>query len=577
MMSTFFIKHTKYIKTSSFLLFIIFLYLLLVLNSISKPLMWDETYFARMGLGLSQGSNFVYFDESVPKIFPWYPSIYFSLMTIFHFMLGGNQIPFRMIGVVFFILSIPVLYLFANKLFSTNKKNYLIAAIVLILYIISPFAIQGSTLVEIDTSILNLTFILFNLVILMVYEEHKLKYPSLFIGLSLGFLFYSKFTIPVLILIPLIILIISKEGIRKGLFTFIKIISISSITFFMNWYLYSSITNISLIYPFVFVHNRTNMLNIFTLDQIKTIVIGAARKILWLSPQYFLLFFISTVLFIKRVINKRKIDVISFYWLEVVIILIFYCILGIDAAGYPKYLFPIYGISLLLIINEIILTQKQKLLITWKHILFAVIILIYQYLLVGDPILATIQYKYMRYINSDSKELLLNLLLIIFLWVIPLVLFLFYSIIKKLKIFIVLVGMVFFLIVSDTSIVLKQMGSDYSLLYMYGMKTVSLKNTVNYLRPRILPTRVQLLPAEVAFYLGKNYKYYDIDLLFQSNDFVKLAIEDKPDVIVIRDHNLGDYKNVSKLNSDIFQSFLKINSYTTKNLDGYIIYSRLYN
>ncbi len=178
-----------------FFLLIVGVYILSVANFIAKPLVGDEWMSRSIAETITSSGKLRAFglgDGMSSGLWLDHPPLYQYIIVLFFKMFGIGDVQARLVGVVFCILSLLLVYLMTRNLYPENKFAPIIASL---LFGLSPMVIQGSRMIEIDQALLIFTATLF-LYSFLRSDGWPAKKRILLLGLTFFLAICSKFSLP---------------------------------------------------------------------------------------------------------------------------------------------------------------------------------------------------------------------------------------------------------------------------------------------------------------------------------------------------------------------------------------------
>ena len=125
----------KEIKNKVILLVCIAAFLFFAFASINKPFVMDEIFFVNAAIGEN-------LEEFIAAL--THPPLYVYMVMLSFKIFGVSEAAARLVGIIFSIATIILIYLLSLEIFYENKKKHLIALSGSFIYSINPFVIQNS-------------------------------------------------------------------------------------------------------------------------------------------------------------------------------------------------------------------------------------------------------------------------------------------------------------------------------------------------------------------------------------------------------------------------------------------------
>src|SRR3989339_1800638 len=175
------------------LLFIMLVFLAFAFNSLAKPFILDDLIFVTAAQNwIGEGRPVYYNGELITgNLMLVHPPMYLYLLTLSSRIFGLGEFTIRLVGILFSMGTILLVYLLASELAKNSREKHLIALLSSFIYAISPFVIQSSLVVDIDGTILTFLMTLTLLLLVKGVENLSLK-DSILFGLLLGIVMWAK-------------------------------------------------------------------------------------------------------------------------------------------------------------------------------------------------------------------------------------------------------------------------------------------------------------------------------------------------------------------------------------------------
>ena len=220
------------ITPGNVLILLILFFIVFNLHSIQKPYILDEVPFIIAANAVSDtGLPVIYEDGEAFVTGLWHPPLYIYLLALSFKVLGVSEVSARIVGVIFSIGTIILVYLLSLEIFKENKNKMHIALAGSFIYSINPLILQSSTLIDIDNSLLPFLITLFFVFFVKTKTmKNNARLPIL--GLIFGILLWSKISTPVFIMVSIFIFYVLNKEFKKGLVDPVIISSIGGAFFF---------------------------------------------------------------------------------------------------------------------------------------------------------------------------------------------------------------------------------------------------------------------------------------------------------------------------------------------------------
>lgn len=540
-----------FLKNKNFLiiLFIIF-YFVLVIPQITGLFVSDEVDFINAARGVVTSGIPIYEGAgNVMKIGLWHPTLYVNILATSFKLFGVHEWSARIISVIFTLLTLLVVYLIMKYLAFLDFSKVLAISI----FLFNPLVVQGSLLVDIDNSVLMFFIALF------VYAYLKLDREKpknlLLLGILFAIALWAKIpTPPVLILSILIFHTLNREY-KKGLQETIVIGLVGGTVFLTTWILYCDFFDLPFLQPFI--HNigyigvGTNKMHFLL-----THLWGFKNILFWATPFFILPILIISINRAKIYLKNRKLEAIDFLVIVGLLIFLEYLIVGsYQTADFPRYFSPMMPMFSVVfagyfgMVKE--LTRKDLHVVSFVSL----IIIAYLILVLKDPLLID------RVIFNTGAiyKIVEETAVVTVLYLLPFIIS--YTIFRALKVKTAfMLSIIVPLLMCGVYIDAIQVKADYATAYFYGES--GMKDTIDYLSPRIDDNDAVIAKKDVAYYLAVKELYElpksaeELEKLIENRDieyiilkkegyFTSLRYKDVTELIDTKyelDKEFGDYK-----------------------------------
>lgn len=454
------------------------LYVVLILGRLNLPLQGDET------------THLVPYGSIVGFHPPFFYLILGSLTNFFH--LGGVQL--RLLGIICFIITLLLTY-FLTKTVSKDEPVSILAAL---LFALSPLAIQGSLLIEIDNTVLTVSLMLFLLYFAACYDNLKLK-DCLILGILLFLGLFSKLSTPFALIISMFIFYALTRQWRQAISRVFLISLIGSALFLLAWWVSASYYKL----PFGAVFGRP-------IDIFKKYAQPAGVKLLnnfikislWFGPVLLSILLIALSR-IKNFLARKEVTFLDFSLIYVTVMLGGHFFLLAQAHGFPKYLYPV--VPMLAVLISLFLKEQKIALRLKSLVVFSGLILLiaaYNAFVAGDMLYA--YFHKLRYVFVFNPVQLKSTLFIFFCSVASYFLFIFLTFlimhkkgqfIKSLFFAIIIVSISF-----NLSLDILQASAPYITNYYYGRSIQDMALLHNLLKAvrKAYPQGIIIGPEEAS-------------------------------------------------------------------------------
>lgn len=477
-------------KTLIFLILIIYIYF--ILPQLGNLFVADETVFVKAAKSVSSGGGPLYEDKGREVTYAlWHPALYINILALSFKLFGVNEVSARVVSVVFVLGALFLII----KMYRNNPV--LLAS----LFILNPFVIQNSLLLDIDNSIL--TF----LIVLFIYSYLKIdsdRYSHLLImGLLFGIMLWSKFATS-LVPIASILLFHSINGnIKKGIKNSAVVFAIGATFFALTWWAYTAFLNLSFWAPILRNLGHLSVSKGFILT-VYTRLWSLRNLVFWATPFFIILGFLALRYRVKTYLITRKLEQIDFMALNALLILLLYGLV-VDSRisqDFPKYFAPMMPIFAILITDYVGTFSKNEI----KHFVsIGTVFLLYYFFVAGDPLLS----EQVLFTSGSTNDILIPVLKTFVLYILP-----FFIGTMLIRGFSsagwersMAISSVIALLTFSIHIGYVQSHAEYSTIFGYG--EMGSKNVISYLNTNAKPTDIILSREDIAYY-SNVYTYYDV-------------------------------------------------------------------
>lgn len=415
----------------------------------------------------------------------WHPPLYQDALRILVRVAGLNRENLRLLGIFCFFLTLRLTYLLVNEV-THNKAKGILACI---LYLIHPLAIQGSLVIDIDSTVLTTLLMFFLFYFCRHYEKPTLK-NNLFLGVLFFLCLWAKLSTPVLLLFALLVSYIFRGKIKKGLIELSIIAGLGISLFLLFWFAYSRIYQLDFFGVF---QRSINVLSKYsggtTYAGLKELALRSARIYLWLGP-YFIILWVSIVILRIRgyIRGEKQFREIDFLILYANVVFFSYIFVGGSCFGMAKYHYPIVAIICIIIADFSINLRPYR--FKDKIALFAILGLIFIFIdwIVSGDLLYLLNYSLKKVVIFRPWELnsfFLHFIKLIFLYHLPLIsgIILLYLAGKREDFVKNLVFLSLCLIfIAHLSLDIRHLKSDYFTTFCYGRDIAELKKLESFFK-----------------------------------------------------------------------------------------------
>ena len=515
-------------KKKVILITILVVFLIFVLLSMGQPFHGDEVIFSESAKGiLEKGAPIIDMGINNLNILALYHvPLYVYIMSGFIFLLGYSPYSFRLVSVIFSLLTIVLVYLIVKEILKDNKNKENWALFAALLYALNPLVIQSSILLDIDGGLLNFAIYLF---FYFFIKQKKVYY----LIPSLVFVFLSKEVGAPLIFITLIVFFVLTfkwKEIPKTVLLFL----VSFILFIGVWWLFASLLGLDFMMPIEF--NYFSGSFPFDLSSLVISIYEFKNFVYFANPFLILLFAIFTIIFYFKIIKKRDYlkqennqKVLLFNLFALLIILLYLRFRG-SSYGFPKYhiiAMPAICIFITYIISKSNIMQYFKKIFNrkkWVFVLLTIVLMLFFLIFIKDPLIPEFDSAPQNIDIKTASLLTLNTFALYV--VVPfLITFLSFSLAKfNGKIYITLIFLTLFLSVYINVI---QASANYSTYSKYG--DYGIPEVVDYFKTNNIPASKIAAHIHIGSYLGIS-EYYEVYFSYNDPEQFKKEIVDNQEL-----------------------------------------------
>ena len=276
------------------------------------------------------------------KIGLWHPPAYMYSMVAFMAVAGpDSENALRLIGVMGMVVCCFMLFLLAREI-TPGRTAFRLGAIASFLFLVHPYAIQGSLFLDIDTSLYTAAFLFF-LWQVARYERRRdySTRAALLLGAALALVLWVKLT-TVLVFLPVLPLFWAfRAGIRRGLVHSAVIIGSGTAIFFSTYWLYVLLTGQSFQYLFDVTFSKTDTHSIVSQGSIAPIVFMLKLQAAWFLPALLIMAAVYGIVAFRRWYDVREVSMTDLLWGTGVAIFLMYAFVVPNGSIYgSKYAVP---------------------------------------------------------------------------------------------------------------------------------------------------------------------------------------------------------------------------------------------
>jgi len=487
-----------------FLIFSLFIYIITTSLIIKDLPEHDEIVYIDQAKGIDNfGVPLTYMSEPIGySFFLPHPPLYPYLLFLNSLLFNDFLLSLKIFNILCLFLTIYFSYLIIKELQKKNTTQ--ISLLFISLFLINTVVIRKSLLIKVDTSILTLLLTIFIYFLIKQYKLKNAKSTPLFFFFTILFALclWAKFATSIILLFTVLLFLLLKK--KYSFFIFYFFIGLTgSLLFLLTWYIYSSYIGASFTEPFWATFLNRVSVNPPSFKIIIKHLFFFPYYLLWFSPPFFILLFFATFDRIKKFFISKKLFLIDFLVMYILITLFSYLIHSPDI----YYIFAIVPISFIIISHYLIQNNiiyhisKHK---TYYISFFFFFFLYYSFI----PDLLRLIPNLLP-INDSTNYILMLIIVYIF----PVLLFMSIALFSKNIIKYLIIFSLLFMLSMNVSLDLKQAFADYSTGNFYGEK--GYQQAFNYINKYTSSDDIIISPGDFADLL--NRKYYSVDLLTKYN------------------------------------------------------------
>ena len=264
----------------------------------------------------------------------WHPPLYLYSLAAAAVFFGTGNVPMRSVGLIWFALSLCVLWRILALL--PNRPNtVMLRAIPFALALLTPLIAEGSLYLDIDNTSLAFGLLLFAFLFLKSPNDDSPK-QLLFLTLSFAFSLWSKLTTPFVMLASLVAYHWLNGNYRRGALQGLVIGGIGSGIFLLTYLLYCKVLG----YPpwFMFEITYLGKKGLYASPHaLKEILHSLRWHFVWISPPIAIMLLVLTVNRARAYFVRRQLEKVDFLLIFSLAGLAVYTLWG---ALWGKYSFP---------------------------------------------------------------------------------------------------------------------------------------------------------------------------------------------------------------------------------------------
>lgn len=500
----------------------IIFYLIMSLSVLRRPLVGDdipysaEAHMPHYGL---MGS--------------WHPPLYLDVLRTLAHTVGLRNENLRIFGIFCFLLTLLLIYFLTMEVSHDSSKSILAC----LLYLTHPLAIQGSLIIDIDSTVLTVLLMFFLLYFFRCYEKPTLE-NNLFLGILFFLCLWAKLSTPLLLLFSIFIAYIFRKKFKKGIIELSIIAGVGIGLFLSLWFVYSWMYQLNFFGVF---HRSLDVISKYssgpTYAGLKELGLRSLRVYLWLSPYFIILWAFIVIVRVRDYIRgKREFGPADFLIIYTIVVFFSYIAIGGACFGMAKYHYPIVSIMCITIAEFSMSLRPVE--FRKKFVLFLILGIVFIFIerVVTGDLLYQLNYTLRElaiFFPQKLNNSFLGFIKRILFYHVPLVIgiWLLYFRDKKKDIVKNLVFLLLILIfIANISLDIRQLNSCYFTTFCYGRKLGEFKK-LEYVFKKIKSknrTGIIIGPEDVLYNaFGGYHLEYSYPYLWNRRDRFIEAIHDR--------------------------------------------------
>lgn len=504
--------------------------------------------------------------------FPQHPYLYQYVIASAFYLFGKSEISARLIGIISGLLSVLLVF-FIVRLFRRTEDQYLVtkrATIIAALYALAPTTIEGTSIIQIDNTIL-VPAVLFLFFSSIKYFQNRNICWLFFVSLSVALLLWMRLSTPILVIFILgMHTMLCRYDLTVKL-RFICALFSGIALFILSWLIYCKMTGVNFFGPFMYTllimgKDTSGSSSLFRISE--KFVYFSLWTGLFFVPAIFLIIIGSWKNLFKNLFAFNP----YFIFVAGVILAAVYTILGNVSFAYPRYQSP--AIPLLYIGSYLIFFENNFNGFDFKKGIPFLIIALFMQLFIAGDILYALRYTLRQYLSYGSLSFLKELHYVLFRLI---CLFIGYYILFRnfLKTFSgrhILNFLIGLSIASALAMTVLQAKASYNTGYNYGASGT--REAVQYVLKKIPHNGIVLGPLEFIYYLRSANSEY-LDNFFWNNAFlISKKLREPETAAFIYSVSTNSIQQIRAINNNPIIKDLLNENFTHKKIGSYDIWLR---
>jgi hypothetical protein len=519
------------------------LYLLFSFSSWKEPIMGDEVNIGLAARGITDPAISGFFRQEGQSTFGlWHPPGYFHILALsWETIPGSRELAARIPGLLFFLLSLFLIYRIAYELPGNEKDKRRSAMVACALFAVNPLAVRGSLLLDIDGTLLNLLILVFIYAMVKTRGDRVSALRLAWLCVLFAATLWAKLTTPSILALSLLAGMALKKESDYALKAAVVVVN-GAVLFLATWLAYSWLHRID--FFIIFAVPRSVIQMFFTQHAsggISPFVRNIWTLAVWTSPAFLLLSALSLAGPLKekapRVSLFSERD-LALYGLCVAVVYLF---VGGVTHSFPKYHFvalPVFCVLVARLLVRESALEKQRLLLFCGTFAFLAAV----YLLSGDP-LYTINYALKERIALGQETASVVIKAVIqssLIFIAPAAALFIPWARKNILVFLLACALSF-----NISLSLQQQLARYNTVYCYGAQGV--REAGQFVRLHAASQELAIAPQEILWIGNENLASYGAASSLANPDAFMRRIRDNAVGIVaygITGNTLEQYRRI---------------------------------
>ena len=499
----------------------------------NKPLVTDEVESVKVALALDKIGIPVIEVGSEKQVMFHHSRVYHHMLASIFGWFGNGEFNARLLGLGSYLINGLLIWLIA-RILASEKKTSWAPFWATLFYLISPLAVQGSVLVDIDTTILTVcsTFFLYYLISTM-------QKPSAYQGVALSVLWGGCLIVKVttsLLLGPLAALVHLQRGDWKRRCIFLlELFSIALLIYLAFTFIYSYSRGLDPLSPIL--HKSARIVSGLSSEDSNILlswIKRSLRLILWVSPFALLLYLVAVSQIWRSFLNNKVIDgpvLLALYTLTILVVYI-----AVKGSGYG---FPRYHLPMLPAMCVLIGLQVGRLRLTRGQILLALVLLVlqlaYYFQLNTDFFYAAYTFHERTVLAVEPMpDAAVGLAKTGLAYLLPFfgAVVVFYLLRPRGTAPVMLAAVVVFVPLSLSQIFI-QKDTPYATNYMYGESGI--REAAVFMKDAVKSDQRIVCPTDLAYYLERKQAYLSASEVFTDNSVGRLVADRQIRALAFRD------------------------------------------